>query len=121
MSILLAVFVVDSVTYSIFGNTPGKALLGIKVRKPDGCKYLAEEYFVRNLSVWWSGLALGIPILNLVAMFIQCRRLKRDGFASYDLAKKGEVLVEGSSSFKTFVFVLGVIVLAVSNSILTSM
>ncbi|WP_404378006.1 RDD family protein [Vreelandella aquamarina] len=120
MCLLLAAFVADSVAYSVFGNTPGKALLGVKVRKPDGCKYLAEEYFVRNLSVWWSGLALGIPILNFVAMFIQYRRLKKQGSASYDLAKESEVLIEGSSSIKTAVFILGVIALAVSNSILTS-
>lgn len=120
MCILLAAFIADSIVYSIFGNTPGKALLGVKVRKPDGCKYLAEEYFVRNLYVWWSGLALGIPILNFVTMFMQYRKIKTKGFASYDLEKESEVLVERESSFKTAIFILGAITLAIINTILAS-
>lgn len=120
MCILLAAFIADSIAYSIFGNTPGKALLGVKVRKPDGCKYLAEEYFVRNLSVWWTGLAFGIPLLNFAAMFVQYRKLKNKGFASYDSAKESVVIVEEGSSFKTAIFILGVIALAVINSILAS-
>lgn len=115
--ILFFVFIIDAIAYAIFGNTPGKALLGLRVKKANGGKYLFGEYAIRNLSVWWTGFALGIPLLNFVTMFLQFRKVKKTGFASYDADKKGEVVVVGASAFKTVFFVLGAIILLFTNSI----
>lgn len=110
-------FIIDSVIYDCFGNTPGKALLGLRLRKPNNEKYSSGEYLRRNMAAWWAGFAIGIPILNLVTMFSQYRRLKNTGYTIYDVDKKGIVVIENSGLFKTTFFILWSVILLIINSI----
>ncbi|MBH8578804.1 RDD family protein [Bisbaumannia pacifica] len=116
---LFLAIMVDALVYFIFGNTLGKALLGVKVIGSDGAPLKRSDYWVRNLGVWWSGLALGIPLLSLIAMVVQYRRLSSKGFASYDAYRKPEVIVEGGSAFKTVVFVFLFLIFAFTNMVLS--
>ncbi|MDD4052012.1 MAG: RDD family protein [candidate division Zixibacteria bacterium] len=77
----------DAALYRYGGNTPGKALLGLKVGTLDGKPLSFSEYAERNASVWISGFALGIPFINLFTMIYQARRLGRGQQASYDEAE----------------------------------
>lgn len=74
----------DAVLHRIFGNTPGKLLLGLKVTDADGKALSFSQYLLRNISVWIKGLAFGIPLVNLATMSIQCSRLGKGLEASYD-------------------------------------
>lgn len=76
--------VLDALVYRLFGNTPGKAWLGLRVRTQDGKGLSFAHYIGRNLSVWARGLALGIPLLNLYTMAKQALRLTKGKPASYD-------------------------------------
>ncbi|WP_408601615.1 GYF domain-containing protein [Pseudomonas sp. PLMAX] len=78
--------ILDAILYRVLGNTPGKALLGIKVRTVDGKRLGFMDYFVRNLFVWVKGFALGLPLINLVTMSVQSSRLGKGQEASYDEA-----------------------------------
>tara|TARA_R110000765_G_scaffold195825_11_gene301322 strand:+ start:173 stop:880 length:708 start_codon:yes stop_codon:yes gene_type:complete len=117
MGLIFAAFIIDSIAYDCFGNTPGKALLGLKLCKPNNEKYSPKEYLGRNLGVWWGGFALGIPVLSMVSMIIQYRRFKKSGYTLYDVDKKGTVIVEGKSIFKTAIFILLLISMVVINAV----
>lgn len=65
-------------------NTPGKALLGIKVRRVDGSRLSYEEGFNRTLRVIGYGLGLGLPIISLVTALISYRHLTTKGTTTWD-------------------------------------
>lgn len=77
--------VLDAAVYRIFSNSPGKALLGLKVGTIRGEPLSFNAYVRRNLRLWGSGLGLGIPLVNLVTMLQQSSRIKRNEPASYDV------------------------------------
>lgn len=76
----------DAAIYKVLGNTPGKALLGLKVGTIRGEPLSFLAYARRNLHLWMSGLAFGIPLVNLITMANQSGRVKRNQPASYDVA-----------------------------------
>jgi len=75
----------DAVVYTIYGNTPGKALLRVKVvNKLDGSPLIFSQYLGRNLKLWIAGLAFGLPLFNIFTMARQAIRLGKGQPASYD-------------------------------------
>ncbi|WP_445144380.1 GYF domain-containing protein [Dyella sp. Tek66A03] len=82
----------DAVIYKLTGNTPGKALLGLRVTHVDGSRLSFLQYITRNCSVWAMGLAFGIPLLNLVTMGNQSSLISRGKRASYDEASGDQVM-----------------------------
>jgi len=68
----------DAILYKVFGNTPGKALSGLKVGTIDGKSLSFPQYLKRNLELWASGLALGVPLINLFTMSNCNGLMKRD-------------------------------------------
>lgn len=96
----------DAALYSLAGNTPGKMLLGLKVTRLGGIPLEFGEYFSRNMSVWFSGLALGLPLINLFTMANQHRRLSKGESASYDYDSNYKVLAQPPSGLRITAFVL---------------
>lgn len=76
--------ILDASLYRIVGNTPGKALLGLNVGTLRGEPLSLAQYIKRNFSMWVSGLALGLPLINLFTMANQSSRLSKRQQASYD-------------------------------------
>lgn len=74
----------DASLYRLVGNTPGKALLGLKVGLVNASPLNFGQYLGRNFSMWVSGLALGFPFINLFTMTKQSSRLGTGRHASYD-------------------------------------
>lgn len=60
----------DAFFLNVFGFTIGKALFNIQVRDLNGNKLKFFSAFKRNLAVWYFGLALNIPLVNI---FANCR------------------------------------------------
>ena len=81
---LPVVMVIDAMLYKAFGNTPGKALLGIAVKTSEGKNLSFTQYLGRNFSMWVRGFGLGIPLVNLFTMGAQSGRLGKGLPASYD-------------------------------------
>lgn len=79
--------VVDAGIYAVAGNTPGKALFGLRVTAFHGEHLRFVQYLQRNLQVWVSGLALGFPVANLFTLLYQSRRIAKGLPASYDEGK----------------------------------
>jgi tetratricopeptide (TPR) repeat protein len=112
--------ILDAALYQIFGNTPGKALLGLKVTTIDGEPLSFKQYLQRNFSMWVSGLALGLPLLNLASLASQFQRLGKEKQASYDETTDFRVPSNPSSLLNKVVFGIAltgfVMVIAVLNN-----
>lgn len=76
--------VLDACVYQVAGNTPGKAFLGLTVGTIHAKPLGFSQYLTRNFSVWFSGLALGFPLINLYTMSKQSGRLKKGLQTNYD-------------------------------------
>ena len=76
--------ILDASVYRLVGNTPGKALLGLKVGMVNGNTLSFQQYLSRNFSMWAHGAAFGIPFVNLFTMAQQSARLGKHQQASYD-------------------------------------
>jgi uncharacterized RDD family membrane protein YckC len=76
--------VLDAGFYGLFGNTPGKALLGLRVTTLTGNPLSFEQYLGRNFRMWVNALALGLPGIPLFTMMKQWSNLALGRPASYD-------------------------------------
>jgi uncharacterized RDD family membrane protein YckC len=110
----------DAVIYRILGNTPGKAFLGLKATRLDGKPLSLGEYLGRNFSMWISGLAFGLPLINLFTLASQSSRLGNGQQASYDEAAGFRVHSEPSSLLRKTVFGIAFAGLCVLMALLNS-
>lgn len=116
----IALFV-DAVVYRIFGNCPGKEMLGVVVRDPAGARLDFKRYLNRNLRVWAAGYALGIPIVSLITMAWQGIRLGDQKPASYDVSPGYRVLAKPIGGWRKSGFgavYVGLLLLFVVGSVL---
>jgi uncharacterized RDD family membrane protein YckC len=58
----------DAAFYWSFGNTPGKAMAGIRTVREDGERLSLSQTVNRNLGLWVHGLGLGIPLISLFTL-----------------------------------------------------
>ncbi len=63
-----------AVLMALFGNTPGKAILGVRVPAPPQANRFLF-YVKRELKVWFWGFALGMPVVFLITFAAQYWRL----------------------------------------------
>lgn len=75
---------VEAALLAGFGTTPGKAMLRLRVRHRDGGSLTYAEALERSGRVWMAGLALGIPVANLVTMLLAYLRLTSHGSTWWD-------------------------------------
>jgi uncharacterized RDD family membrane protein YckC len=109
--VLLAMQVPLETAYqTMAGTTPGKWLLGIRVREVDGRRLSWSRAFSRALHVWLIGMGGGIPIVSLVTMGRQHALLNRDGITSYD-AEAGFVVTHGPVSQRRKALVVVIVVI----------
>ena len=64
--------------------TPGKMLLGISVRTTEGGRLTFGQSMLRAGRVLLLGMGLGIPVVNLVTMFLSYQRLLKEGWTLWD-------------------------------------
>jgi hypothetical protein len=75
--------VLDTLIYAVFGNSIGKALYSVEIRR-QGRRIGGGRYALRNLAVWVLGLGCSLPFLNLATVVWQYFRLKNGKQAIYD-------------------------------------
>lgn len=78
------VLLFDAAVFRLAGNTPGKAMLGIRVASLRGTPLEFGQYLRRNFFLWSSGLGFGIPIVVLFTLWRQEKRLRKGQQTSYD-------------------------------------
>lgn len=75
---------VEAGVVTVFGNTPGKALFGLKVRTQEGQSLSFGQALKRSDSVTVIGLGFYVPIVTIFTGAAQCRQIREEGAASYD-------------------------------------
>ena len=71
---------------SSWGSTPGKAMLGYKVRTRNGDKLSFKQAIDREARIAWHGLGLGIPLYSVYTQFKAFSNLNNTGETSWDKA-----------------------------------
>ena len=80
----LLVMFADAAMQAKLGGTPGKALLGVVVRRADNKPMDYGFALSRNLRMWAFGMGANIPMLNLIAMTLSWWRLKQGRSTVWD-------------------------------------
>ena len=65
-------------------DLPGKQVMAIRVRLPDGKPLGFNLMFRRAMLVWVKGVALGLPLVSLLAMLIALNDLSKNKLSSWD-------------------------------------
>lgn len=84
---ILAVLIwvpIEAGLISVFGATPGKYLLSIRVVDAAGHKLKYSHSFDRAFRVWAQGMGAGLPIIDLVTMARSRAYLKKHGETAWD-------------------------------------
>ena len=88
-------FVVESLLIGLFGTTPGKWLMGLRVRDARGEAPGLARAFRRSFAVYARGLAFGLAILTPIAILIAGAQTLSKGAAPWD---QGLVVEDGGAS-----------------------
>jgi hypothetical protein len=75
---------VEAAMLTVWGTTPGKSLLRVRLRKQDGSRFTYHEALMRSAKVWVRGEGCGLPIVNMVAHIMAYNRLLNTGSTSWD-------------------------------------
>lgn len=110
------VCLLDALIFKVFGNTPGKAIMGFSVAKETGEKLSFKEYFVRNFKIWSVGSAYSLPLYTIIANVAQYNSLKKNRCATYD-KELGYVFKGDVPSIKrtVLVFVVGFVLMIAAD------
>jgi len=84
LATLPLVMLLDATVYSLCGNTPGKAMAGIRVLNEDGTKAAFARYLYRNFQVYLRGMALGITFIAVFTMIYSYSKLRAHETLSWD-------------------------------------
>ncbi|MES2273740.1 MAG: RDD family protein [Chlamydiota bacterium] len=74
----------EAILLSTLGTTPGKFFLRTKLRQGRKGRLEFTTALRRSFSVWFRGLGMGIPILNLFCLFLAYHKLKLLQITSWD-------------------------------------
>ncbi|HEX5459552.1 MAG TPA: RDD family protein [Steroidobacteraceae bacterium] len=104
----------DSLIYWALGNTPGKAVAGIKVLTEDGRRLLrAPAYLGRNFGVYFFGLGLGLPLISLFTVIYGYRRAAAGDASTWDRFAGSRVYALSDDTLRTWL-AAGLYVLAMA-------
>lgn len=95
----------DAAIYKFFGNTPGKALLGLMVINLNGKPLDFLAYMRRNFRLWFSGYAFGLPFIALLTALRQASLIDRGKPTSYDHAARHRVKARPLSAVNGLAFI----------------
>lgn len=108
----------DAFVVAMFSNSPGKALLGLRVVDKSMRALPAIDHLARNMRLWVSGLALGLPALNLFAMAYQGDKVRKEGCATYDRASETQVVEKRVGLLRGLAAALFLVLLVSINAVL---
>ncbi len=100
---------IESLFLSCLGTTPGKFFLKVKLHQGRKPKLNFTSAIRRSFYVWFRGIGMGIPILNLFCMAVAAQRLKMLGQTSWDREDNISVVHESVHRWRIIVSFLLVI------------
>jgi uncharacterized RDD family membrane protein YckC len=82
--VLPVALVLETLWCLAVGTTPGKAVMGLRIRRRDGAIASSREILGRQAKLYVHGLAAGLPVLSMLAAGVQLLRLCRAGETRWD-------------------------------------
>lgn len=102
----------QAVLIAATGATPGKTLLNLRLRHPDGSIPALSTLIERQIRLWLTGQALGLPLIGVIAMYLGKQRLDRAQRTAWDAATDIDVY---QVVHRTGRFVLAFLILATTQ------
>lgn len=101
-------FLVEAVLLNRFDTTPGKALMGLRVRNLDDSELTIGQALRRSLRVWINGVGLGWDLLCLLCQAMSWYFVRRSGRAIWDISGGHRVEeVSDYANWRLAAFILG--------------
>lgn len=75
---------IEAFLLSTWGTTPGKFFLRTKLKQGRKEKLDFTTALKRSFAVWFRGLGMGIPVINVLCMLVASSRLRMLGQTSWD-------------------------------------
>lgn len=104
--VLPVVLLLDAVVLAAFGQTLGKALLGIRVESSDGERLSLATTLRRAARIWFFGMAAGIPIIAIGTMGRNYSKVRNAELTSWDEDEETRVLDFSSNLWRTLLAAL---------------
>lgn len=104
---------IEATMLSVFGNTAGKAILGISLHKKDSKSLEFDDLLMRTFDVFLKGYALGVPLINWFTMLAAKSRLEEKGETSWDKKYGFKVTVHPIASTRYALYVVAFLIVAV--------
>ena len=76
--------VLEPLSLRLFGTTPGKALMGLRLTGADGKKLRWADGFFRYVWMLWSACGFYIPILSIIQLYRSFERCRREETQPWD-------------------------------------
>ena len=76
--------VLEPLSLRLFGTTPGKALMGLRLIGADGKKLRWADGFFRYVWMLWSGCGFYIPVLSIIQLYRSFERCRREETQPWD-------------------------------------
>jgi len=108
MVVLLMWAFVEPLCLVVFGTTPGKSLLRIRLVYTGSDKLTYGAALSRSLKVWWRGMAAGAPLISLFTLITAYQRLQRNQRTSWD-AEGGFVVQHGRVGWPRALLAVGLV------------
>jgi len=116
-AILPLAIIVDAITYSLFGNTPGKCLAGIKVLDVGGRRLTLGGYLQRNFGMYLNGFGTGFPFVALFTLVSSHRRAVRGELMSWDQSSNARAFAMSTAAGRTWLTAIAYIALTAALGI----
>jgi uncharacterized RDD family membrane protein YckC len=91
---LFAWVFLEGALLSAWGTTPGKWLFSVWVADAMGNRLSFSNALSRAFSVWFMGMGLGLPIVQLITQIVSYVKLKSQGITSWDREGRFAVIHE---------------------------
>ena len=95
------VLLLDALCMAQFGQTPGKAILGIRLMQLDGTRLNLAKAIRRDLSLFVRGLGLGIPLFALFTLIWSFIKVNGGDQTSWDRKYLTTVIRDGACFERT--------------------
>lgn len=84
MALLVSNLFAESLMLSVWGTTPAKWILGMRLRDHRGKKLNYGAALRRSFHVLVRGQGLGIPLISLITHIVACNNLSNHGITTWD-------------------------------------
>lgn len=119
--VLLLWVLVESALLTNFGTTLGKKLAGLRIIHRTEMYPSFNHYFKRSFGVYFMGVGLGLPFIDLIAMFISYRTLVEHKITVWDKNNDFQVIHEKNNRKKVINLIIFVLMVYFTTLILVSL